>query len=361
VTSKHETDLFSPIKVGELELPNRIVMAPLTRSRAEPGHVHGALGAEYYAQRASAGLIFTEATMTAADASAFVAEAGIYNAAQVAGWKKVTDAVHAAGGHIAIQLWHPGRATHPVLNHGAEAISSSNKPIGDSQIHTPQGKFDHPVPRALTTAELPGIVAMFRAGAQNARAAGFDAAEVHGAHGYLIDQFLRDGVNDRSDAYGGPIENRARLLFEIFDAVAEIFGAGRTGVRISPLVAYNDMRDSDPRGLVDYVSSQLDRRNAAFLDLRHAQHDLPDEQALAQIARRAYRGTLMLNGGFTFASAQAALREGAADAIVFGRPFISNPDLVKRFRTGAPLADMDPGTLYTPGPKGYTDYPALAA
>jgi N-ethylmaleimide reductase len=351
--------LLSPLKVGDLQLRNRAVMSPLTRTRAEAGHVPGALVAEYYAQRAGAGLIIAECTMVSDEASAFVSEPGIYNAAQVAGWKQVTDAVHAKGGLIALQIWHPGRATHPLNNHGVQPVSSSAKAIRGEQASTARGKQDYPVPRALATAELPGIVAQFRAAAENAKAAGFDAVEVHGAHGYLIDQFLRDSVNDRSDAYGGSIENRARLLFEVVDAAIGVYGAGRVGLRISPLVPFNDMRDSDPRGLVHYVAEQLERRGVAFFDLRHAQFDTPEEQALARIARAAYHGVLMRNGGFDQRSGEAALEAGTADAIIYGKPYIANPDLVERFRRGAELAAVDFATLYTPGPKGYIDYPAL--
>lgn len=355
-----QLDLFSPLKAGALQLPNRVVMSPLTRSRAEPGHVAGELIAEYYAQRAGAGLIIAEATMAAADASAFIAEPGIFGPAQVQGWKRVTDRVHQAGGRIALQVWHPGRATHPALNGGVQPISASDKPIRGDQITTLEGKRDYPVPRRLDRSELPGIVAMFRTAFENAREAGFDAVEVHGAHGYLLDQFLRDGVNDRTDDYGGSIENRARLLFEVVDAAIAVFEAGRVGLRISPLVAFNDMLDSDPNGLVQYVSEQIDRRGLAFLDLRHGQFDLPEERALARIARKAYRGALMLNGGFTRETGEAAIRDGSADAIIYGKPFISNPDLVHRFRVSAELAPVDFSRLYTPGPQGYTDYPALA-
>ncbi len=354
-----QSPLFRPFQVGALQLPNRVVMSPLTRSRAEPGHVPGELIAEYYAQRAGAGLIIAEATMAAGDASAFVAEPGIYSPEQVRGWKRVTDAVHAEGGRIALQIWHPGRATHPSLNGGVQPVSSTDRPIGGDRMQAWQGGNEYPAPRRLATAELGGIVALFRAAAENARDAGFDAVQVHGAHGYLIDQFLRDGVNDRDDRYGGSLENRARLLFEVVDAAVEVWGADRVGLRISPLVAYNDVRDSDPRGLVQYVAEQIDRRGLGFLDLRHGKHSLPEEQELAQIARRAYGGALMRNGGFDRASGEAAIESGSADAIIYGKPFISNPDLVERFRHGAALAPVDFNTLYTPGPRGYTDYPAL--
>ncbi len=351
--------LFTPVQAGALRLPNRVVMSPLTRSRAEAGHVPGALIAQYYAQRAGAGLIIAEATMTAGDASAFIAEPGIYSPEQVAGWRKVTDAVHAAGGRIALQIWHPGRATHPLLNAGVQPVSSTDRAIRGDQIQTLQGKYDYPAPRRLEPGELAGIVELFRAAAENARDAGFDAVQVHGAHGYLLDQFLRDGVNDRTDQYGGSLENRARLLFEVVDAAIEVYGADRVGLRISPLVPFNDMVDSNPAALVRYVAEQFERRGAAFLDLRHASFDAPQEQELARIARAAYRGTLMRNGGFDQASGEAALAAGTADAIIYGKPFIANPDLVERFRQGAELAPVDFATLYTPGPKGYTDYPAL--
>jgi N-ethylmaleimide reductase len=355
------SNLLSPLRIGALELPNRLIMAPLTRARAEPGHLPGALMVEHYRQRASAGLIITECTMTSPDASAFIAEPGIYSAAHAAAWKNVTAAVHAAGGRIAMQIWHPGRASHPALNHGLQPISSSDKPIRGDQIQTLEGKFPYPAPRRLGIEELSGIVANFRAGAEFALQAGFDAMEVHGAHGYLIDQFLRDGVNDRTDAYGGSVENRARLMFEIIDAVSAVFGAERTGLRISPLVPFNDMVDSDPRGLVTYVCDQLAKRNIAFLDLRHDQHDRPEEQELARIARRHFHGALLLNGGFDQASGEAAIASGAADGIIYGKPFIANPDLVTRFQLAAPLNDVDFSTLYGPGPKGYIDYPALQA
>jgi N-ethylmaleimide reductase len=351
--------LLTPVQVGDLRLSSRVVMSPLTRARAEAGHVPGKLVEEYYAQRAGAGLIIAECTMTAVDGSAFANEPGIYSLEQIAAWKKVVDAVHARGGLIALQIWHPGRATHALLNGGVTPISSAAKRNREGQVHTSQGALDYPVPRRLDDGELAGVVELFRAGAENARDAGFDAIEVHGAHGYLLDQFLRDSVNDRDGEYGGSIENRARLLFEVVDAVIGVFGAGRTGVRISPLVGFNDISDSDPRGLVQHVAEQLARRGAAFLDLRHADYADPAEQELARIARAAYSGTLMRNGGFDQASGEAALAAGGTDAIIYGKPFIANPDLVERFRQGAALAPVDFATLYTQGPKGYTDYPAL--
>lgn len=353
--------LLTPLSAGELRLPNRVLMAPLTRVRADQQHVATDLIVEHYRQRASAGLLIAEATMVAGDARAFGWEPGIYGPAQVEGWRKVTTAVHAAGGRIALQLWHPGRATHPDLNNGVQPVSSSNKPIRDDTIHTPKGTQPYPVPRPLRTDELSGIVALFRRGAENAREAGFDAVELHGAHGYLLDQFLRDGVNDRTDDYGGSIAKRARLLFEVIDAAIDVFEPGRVGVRISPLVAFNDMTDSNAPELVAHVAEELQLRGAAFLELRHARHDGPGEQELARIARRHYRGTLILNGGFDREAGEAAVQSGLADAIAYGLPFIANPDLPRRFLLNAPLNAVDEERLYSSGPKGYIDYPFLEA
>lgn len=354
-------NLFSPLQMGALSLKNRILMASLTRIRAGADHVPGDLLVEYYRQRASAGLIFTEATMVAGDARAFGEEAGLYSPAHVAGWRRVTEAVHAAGGRIAVQLWHPGRATHPALNHGVQPISSSNKPRLGDPINTPQGKQAYPTPRPLRTDELPGVVALFRQAAENAKAAGFDAILIHGAHGYLIDQFLRDGVNDRTDAYGGSLENRARLLFEVIDAANAVTGADRVGVRLSPLVGFNDMVDSNPPALVAHVAAGLQQRGNAFFEMRQVKNDAPAERELARIARENFHGTLILNGGYTKESGDAAIAEGRADAISFGMQFIANPDLPARFAQNAPLNAADPTTFYGPDGKGYTDYPALAA
>lgn len=352
--------LYSPLTLGPLTLANRILMAPLTRTRAGTSHVPNELMAEYYSQRAGAGLIFTECSMIADDASAFIGEGGIFNDATQAGWKKVTDAVHAKGGKIAMQIWHPGRAAHSANNQGTQPISSSAKAIRNELIHTIKGKLPYETPRALRTEEIPGIVEQFRKAAQRADAAGFDAIQIHGAHGYLVDQFLRDSVNDRTDRYGGSLENRARLLLEVIDAVISVVGAGRVGVRISPLVPFNDMSDSNPAALVKYVAQQLDQRKVGHFEMRHDQHDRPEEIELAKIARQHYHGTLLLNGGFTRESGEAAVASGLGDAIVYGKAFLANPDLVARFKAAAPLNAVDFTTLYTPGPKGYTDYPVLA-
>lgn len=352
--------LFDPLSLGPLRLPNRIVMAPLTRTRAGRAHLANALMAEYYAQRASAGLLIAEATMVSPDASAFIAEPGLYDASTEAAWSAVVAAVHARGGRIVLQLYHPGRAAHSAIN-GLQPVSASARAIREGSIHTPAGKQPYEVPRPLAESELTSIRTAFRAAAEGARRAGFDGVQIHAAHGYLIDQFLRDGVNDRQDGYGGSIAARARLLLEIVDDVSAAWSADRVSVRISPRVGFNDMADSQPESLVQYLAGALSERRIAFLELRHAQHDLPAEQTLARIARREFRGPLLLNGGFTQASAARALADGQADAIVFGQAFIANPDLVARFAQGAPLADFDPATLYTPGAAGYTDYPPLAA
>ena len=352
--------LLAPFQLGSLSVPNRVFFAPLTRTRADAENVPGALMAEYYAQRAAAGLLIAEATMVASDAQAWPHQPGIHSAAQVAGWRGVTDAVHAAGGRIYLQIWHPGRATHPVLNKGAQPVSSTDRAIPDGHIHTPEGKLPYPAPRPLRTDELPGIVAQFRRAAENAKLAGFDGVQVHGAHGYLIDQFLRDGVNDRTDAYGGSLENRSRLLFEVVDAAAVVFGAGRVGVRISPLAGGNGMSDSDPVSLVAHVARESERRGLGFLELRHVRHDAPAELDLVRAARRHFTGALVRNGGFSRDSGEEAIRAGFADAIAYGVPFLANPDLPMRFLKNAPLNEPDTATFYVPQePRGYTDYPAL--
>ena len=351
------SDLFSPLTVGNLALPNRILMAALTRARAGRTHIPNTLMAEYYAQRASAGLIFTEATMVSSDGCAFTGEGGLFDEDCVAGWKLVTDAVHAQGGRIAVQLWHPGRAAHSSLNEGAQPVSASDRAITGDTIHTPTGTHAYEVPRRLDTDEIPGYVALFAAAAERAHRAGFDGVQIHAAHGYLIDQFLRDSVNDRSDAYGGSLAARALFLLDIVDAVAAEIGPQKISVRISPLVPFNDIHDSNPEGLVAYVAEQLQLRSVASLEVRHGDHAGPGEQALAEIARKHFHGTLLANGGYDFASAQAAIQSGRLDAVVFGRPFISNANLVARFSSSAALNPVDFSTLYTPGPKGYTDYP----
>lgn len=353
------SDLFAPLQAGDLQLPNRILMSALTRARAGRTHIPNALMAEYSAQRAGAGLIFTEATMVAADGCAFTGEGGLFDDACVAGWRQVTDAVHARGGRILVQLWHPGRAAHSLLNAGAQPVSSTDQPIRGSQISTPEGMKDYEAPRPLREDELLHYVGLFRAAAERACEAGFDGVQIHGAHGYLLDQFLRSGTNHRSDGYGGSLDARARLLLDVVDAAIAVWGAGRVSVRISPLVPFNDMVDDDPDALVEHLAKKLDARGIALFELRHDDFRHPAEQRLAAIARQHFRGALLVNGGYDHASAAEAVATGAADAVVFGKAFISNPDLPQRFRTGAALAPVDFDTLYTPGPKGYTDYPPL--
>ncbi|MDO8355753.1 MAG: alkene reductase [Nitrospirota bacterium] len=355
------TTLFTPLQAGDIRLPNRIVMSPLTRVRAGATHIPNDMMVDYYSQRASSGLIMTECTMVDAHACAFIGEGGIYSPAHVAGWTRVTDAVHDRGGRIFMQIWHPGRAAHSLLNEGEQPVSSSATAIRNGVTHTPEGATPYEVPRALRTEEIPRYVDMFRRAAQNAQRAGFDGVQIHGAHGYLVDNFLRDGVNARTDAYGGSVPNRARFLLEVTDAAIGVWGAGRVAVRISPLVPFNDMVDSQPDALVTYVAQELSRRMIAFLEIRHESHALPEEQAILTIARRHFHGALMSNGSYTRESGESTVARGAADAIVYGRPYIANPDLVERFAKQTPLNEVNYDRLYGGGPDGYSDYPALAA
>lgn len=358
----HHASLFTPVNVGALALPNRIVMAPLTRCRADADHVPTEIMTTYYAQRASAGLIVAEATMAIAGHSAFGGrEPGIYSDAQVAAWKNVTGAVHARGGRIVSQLWHGGRACHSLLNGGAQPVAPSPLRITNDETHTPQGKKPYEIPRELRDDELPGIVEGFRRAAQNAQRAGFDGVEVHGANGYLLDEFLRDGSNRRSGPYGGPIPHRARLLLEVVDAVVTVWGADRVGVRISPLNRYNDMQDSDPVALTSYVAEQLNRRGIAFLDLMRGDFFGPPPVDVITPARAAFKGALLCGMGYTPAEAADTVAAGTAEAIVFGHHFVSNPDLVARIRSGITLVEPNAPTLYSPGPRGYTDYPTATA
>jgi N-ethylmaleimide reductase len=357
--SQH-SQLFTPLKVGALTVPNRIFMAPLTRCRAEPGHVPGALMAEHYAQRASAGLLIAEATMAMAGNSAFWHEPGIYNEAQIAGWKAVTSAVHTAGGRIFLQIWHGGRACHPLLNDGAQPVAPSAIAITNDEVRTPEGKKPYVLPRELRDDELPGIVAGFRQAAENALAAGFDGVEVHGANGYLLDEFLRDGANQRSGPYGGPLENRARLLLEVIEASCGVWGSDRVGVRLSPLNSFNSMIDSDPVGLTTWLAGKLNDFQLAYLHMMRADFFSQQQGDVMTPARACYRGTLIGNMGYSAAEAEAAIAAGKLDAVAFGVPFLANPDLPARFKAAAALNKANPATFYSPGAEGYTDYPALA-
>lgn len=351
-------DLFSDIQLGDIQLANRAIMAPLTRARAE-NHVPTEIMAEYYAQRAGAGLIIAEATMVSEGTSAFMNEPGIYSQAQIDGWKKVTDAVHEKGGKIFLQLWHGGRASHPALNNGKTPVAASAIAIEDV-VHTPEGKLPYALPRALETEELAGIVADFRQAAVNAKEAGFDGVEVHGANGYLLDNFLRDGTNKRSDRYGGTVENRARLLFEVIEAVVSVWGSGKVGVRTSPLNGFNSMKDSDPEGLTRWLAEQLNQFELAYWHLMRS--DFLGEQSgeVMGVARELYNGNLIGNMGYSKDEASQAIGGAHLDAVAFGVPFIANPDLVERFKADAELNEANPDSFYSGGAEGYIDYPAMA-
>lgn len=349
--------LFSELKLGALTVPNRIFMAPLTRCRADADHVPTEIMAEHYGQRASGGLLIAEATMAMAGNSAFWMEPGIYSDAQVAGWKRVTDAVHANGGRIFLQIWHGGRACHPLLNGGQQPVSASALAIQGDEVHTPEGKKPSVVPRALEDSELPGIVAGFRQAAVNAKAAGFDGVEVHGANGYLLDQFLRDGTNKRTGPYGGSVENRARLLLEVIEAVCDVWGNDRVGVRISPLNSYNDIRDSDPVGLATWLAQRLNDFNLAYLHLMRGDFFGQQHGDVVTPVRAAYKGILVGNMGYSAQEATQAIESGKLDAVAFGTGFLANPDFPARIKAGAPLNAPNPATFYTPGAEGYTDYP----
>ena len=356
--------LFTPLQLGSLEVPNRIFMAPLTRCRAEAGDVPGDLIATHYAQRASAGLLIAEATMAIAGNGAFMGAPGVHSEAQVAGWRKTTDAVHkasnGAGGRIYLQLWHGGRACHSLLNGGAQPVAPSAIAIRGGEIYTPEGPKPCETPRELRDDELPGIVEGFRRAAENAKRAGFDGVEVHGANGYLLDQFLRDGSNKRGGPYGGAIANRARLMLEVVDAVAGVFTHGRVGLRISPLNSYNDMRDSDPVGLTTHLCEALSPRGLSYLHVMRADFLGQQHGDVLGPARRAFKGPLVANMGYTPEEAAQAVESGAVDAIAFGTAFLANPDLPARIKAKAPLNTPDQSTFYMGGAKGYTDYPTMA-
>lgn len=352
--------LLSPLTAGALQLPNRVLMAPLTRCRADADHNPTPLMAEYYAQRASAGLIIAEATMVMEGNSSFWMEPGIYSDAQVKGWKAVTDAVHAKGGQIVLQLWHGGRACHPLLNGGAQPVAPSAIPITGDEVHTPEGKKPYVTPRELRDDEIPGIVAGFKKAAQNAKAAGFDGVEVHGANGYLLDEFLRDGANKRSGPYGGSIENRARLMLEVLDAAISVWGADRVGLRISPLNSYNSMLDSDPFAITTYIAQQCSTRGIAYLHVMRSDFFQAQQGDVMTPARQHFKGVLISNMGYTADEAEQAISEGKLDAVAFGTSFLANPDLPARIAAKAPLNAPSPAKFYSPGPEGYTDYPAMS-
>ena len=357
-----QKSLFAPYTLGTLTLANRIIMAPLTRNRAGAGFVPSVLAASYYAQRASAGLIISEATQVSAQGQGYQDTPGLYTAQHVAGWRKVTDAVHAENGRIFAQLWHVGRISHVDLQPGGGAPVAPSAIRANTKTFVNNSFNEVSEPRALTLEELPGIVNDFRQAAANAIAAGFDGVEIHGANGYLLEQFIKDGANQRTDAYGGSIENRARLLLEVVRAVVEEVGADRTGVRISPVSPANDISCSDPQSQYNYITEQLNALGIVYLHVvEGATGGARDIGTFDYDALRArFKQTYLANNGYTLDLAKAHLNEAKADLIAFGRPFISNPDLVERLRTGAPLAVLNPATLYGGGAAGYIDYPTLA-
>ncbi|MEI9992821.1 MAG: alkene reductase [Rhizomicrobium sp.] len=347
--------LFDPIKVGALTLPNRIWMAPLTRTRAlEGSRVPAPLAIEYYAQRAGAGLILTEATSVDAMGVGYPNTPGIWSDEQTEGWKPIVQAVHKKGGHIFLQLWHVGRISDPIYLGGKQPVSASAI-AAKGHVSLVRPEKDYEVPRALETSEIPGIIAAYKKGARNAKAAGFDGVEIHGANGYLLDQFLQDSTNHRTDAYGGSREKRARLMLEVTDAVCEVWGPDRVGMHLAPRGDAHTMGDSDLKTTFTHVARELGKRKLAFICARERQA----EDSIGPALREAFGGVYVANEGFTKESAQAALASGVADAVAWGKDYISNPDLEKRFKANAPLNPWDAATFYAPGPHGYTDYPAL--
>ncbi len=349
------TELSSPLKAGAFTLKNRVVLAPLTRCRASEGRVPNAMMRDYYVQRASAGLQLTEATSVTPMGVGYPNTPGIWSDEQVAGWKTVTDAVHNAGGTILLQLWHVGRVSHPSYLDGALPVApSAIAPKGHVSLVRPQANYV--VPRALELSEIPGVIDAYRKGAINAKRAGFDGVEIHGANGYLLDQFLQDSTNKRTDIYGGSIENRARLLLEAVDAAIEVWGADRVGLHLAPRGDAHTMGDSNTRETFGYVARQMGKRGIAFICAR----EYSGADALGPTLKQEFGGVFIANEKYTKETAEAAITEGRADAVAFGQLFIANPDLPERFARNADLNTPDPTTFYASGPKGYTDYPALA-
>ena len=354
-------NLFSPIKIDNYLLKNRIFMAPMTRCRSSEGNVPNEMMARYYAQRASAGLIITEATQISTRGIGYPHTPGIHTSAQVEGWKKVTKAVHEKGGRIFLQLWHVGRISHPAFHNGALPFApSAIKPLGS--IYTPEGMKEFVTPHSMSIDEIKTVVSQYVQGAKNAMDSGFDGVEIHGANGYLIDQFLRDGTNHREDVYGGSIENRARFLLEIVRGVISAIGSDKTGVRLSPSGTFNDMKDSDPEKHFTYVCDILNEFDLAYLhiidalegDIRHGANVVD-----LSVLREAYKGVLIANGGYTQERGNMAIQSGLADAVAFGALFLANPDLPERFKANAQLNMPNPDTFYTQGEEGYLDYPTM--
>jgi 2,4-dienoyl-CoA reductase-like NADH-dependent reductase (Old Yellow Enzyme family) len=347
--------LFEALNVGELHLPNRILMAPLTRSRAGETRIPNALMAQYYAQRAEAGLIITEATSVTPMGVGYAGTPGIWSSEQVEGWTQTTKAVHEAGGRIFLQLWHVGRISHPMFLNGDSPVApSAIAASGNVSLVRPEQPY--PVPRALEISEIPGIIAAYRRGAENAKAAGFDGVEIHGANGYLLDQFLQDGSNHRTDAYGGAVENRARLMLEVADAVISVWGPGRVGMHLAPRGDAHAMGDSNLAATFTHVAGELGKRKLAFICAREyfADHRLGPQ------LKAAFGGVYIVNERFEKDQAEQVIAAGEADAVAFGKAFLANPDLVRRLRQDAPLNAWNAATFYTGGAEGYVDYPALA-
>jgi N-ethylmaleimide reductase len=353
--------IFEPYDLGPLRLANRVVMAPLTRNRAAAGLVPGPHAAEYYAQRASAGLIITEATQISAQAQGYQDTPGIYTPEQIAGWRVVTDAVHAKGGRIFLQIWHVGRVSHVDVQPGGAAPVAPSAIRAETKTFVNNGFTDTSMPRALTLEEIPGIVGDFRTAAANAITAGFDGVEIHGANGYLLDQFAKDGANHRTDAYGGSVENRARLMLEVAAAVVAEIGADRTGIRLSPVSPANGVSSRDPQAQFDHIVERLNALGLVYLHVVEGATGGPRDVALFDYdgLRRRFSGTYIANNGYNLDLAAESLASKAADLFALGRPFIANPDLVARLQTGAALAPINPATIYGGGAEGYTDYPAL--
>jgi 2,4-dienoyl-CoA reductase-like NADH-dependent reductase (Old Yellow Enzyme family) len=346
--------LFDPVRIGAWDLPNRMVMAPLTRARAGVERIPNALMAQYYTQRASAGLIISEATSVTPMGVGYADTPGVWSAEQVQGWKLVTESVHRAGGRILLQLWHVGRISDPMFLNGALPVApSAIAPAGHVSLVRPLKPFV--TPRALELNEIPGIVAAYRQGAENAQRAGFDGVEIHGANGYLLDQFLQDKTNHRQDDYGGPIENRARLMLEVADAVISVWGSDRVGLHLAPRGDAHNMGDSNPPATFGYVARELGRRRLAFLCVRESL----GENRIGPQLKAAFGGRYIANEKFTRETAGQVLAAREADAVAFGVPFLANPDLPERFRRSALLNQPDQATFYAPGPKGYIDYPFL--
>ena len=347
--------LFDPLTIGDWRLPNRVILAPLTRTRASAGRVPNAMMAEYYRQRSGAGLILTEATSVTPQGVGYPNTPGIWSPEQIDGWKLVTRAVHAAGGRILLQLWHVGRVSDPSYLNGESPVApSAIAATGHLHLLRPERPFA--VPRALERDEIPGVIAAYKIGAENAQRAGFDGVEIHGANGYLLDQFLQDGSNQRTDDYGGSIENRARLMLQVTDAVTSVWGANRVGMHLAPRGDLYSMGDSNPAATFGYVAEQLGRRGLAFIAAR----ENTGANRLGPELKRKFGGVYIANEGFTLATANEVLAAGEADAVAFGKLFIANPDLPARFANGASLNIPDPATFYGSGPHGYTDYPALS-